>query len=97
LLATSKAELRLLIPFVLPPVSFGGGGWGEILKRLPEISKKQAGTLKVLFETLKMQKNVKPIGAYTESTDLIFKAFKKIIHLVTLSLAWPSWKQTDIS
>jgi hypothetical protein len=26
------------------------------------------------------------IGAYIESTDLIFKACKKIIHLVTLSL-----------
>jgi hypothetical protein len=27
---------------------------------------------KGLFETLKMPKNVKTIGAYTESTDLIF-------------------------
>jgi len=33
-----------------------------------------------------MQKNFKTIGAYTENADLIFKAFKKIIHLVTLSL-----------
>jgi hypothetical protein len=33
-----------------------------------------------------MQQNLKTIGAYTESTDLIFKALKKIIHLVTLSL-----------
>jgi hypothetical protein len=33
-----------------------------------------------------MQKNLKTISAYTESTDLIFKAFNKIIHLVTLSL-----------
>jgi hypothetical protein len=39
----------------------------------------RGGTLKVLFETLKMQKNLKTISAYTESTDLIFKAFKKII------------------
>ncbi len=33
-----------------------------------------------------MQKNLKTNGAYTESTDLIFKAFKKVIHLVTFSL-----------
>jgi hypothetical protein len=33
-----------------------------------------------------MQKNKKTIGAYAESADLIFKTFKKIIHLVTLSL-----------
>ncbi len=33
-----------------------------------------------------MQKNFTTIGAYTESTDLIFKGSKKIIHLVTLSL-----------
>jgi hypothetical protein len=33
-----------------------------------------------------MQINFKTIGAYTESTDLILKAFKQIIHLVTLSL-----------
>jgi hypothetical protein len=39
-----------------------------------------------LYETLKMQKKLKTISAYTESTDLIFKAFKQIIHLVTLSL-----------
>ncbi len=32
-----------------------------------------------------MQKNLKTINAYTESTDLIFKAFK-IIYLLTLSL-----------
>jgi hypothetical protein len=40
----------------------------------------------VLFETLKMQKNLITIGVYTESTDMIVKAFKKIIHLVALSL-----------
>jgi hypothetical protein len=28
-------------------------------------------------------KNIKTIGAYTESTDLIFKAFPKIIHFAT--------------
>jgi hypothetical protein len=37
-----------------------------------------------------MQKNVKTIGAYREGTDLIFKDFKKIIHLVTLSLFCPA-------
>ncbi len=30
-----------------------------------------------LYETLKMQKNLKTISACTESTDLIFEAFKK--------------------
>jgi hypothetical protein len=40
--------------------------------------------LKVLFETLKMQKNFKTISAYTESSDLIFKDFIKISHLMTL-------------
>jgi hypothetical protein len=35
---------------------------------------------------MKMQKNLKTIIVYTESTDLIFKAFKQIIHLVTLFL-----------
>ncbi len=33
-----------------------------------------------------MQQNLKTIGAYTESTDLIFTAFKLIIRLVTLSI-----------
>jgi hypothetical protein len=33
-----------------------------------------------------MQKNLKAIDAYTESTDLIFKAFKQIINFVALSL-----------
>jgi hypothetical protein len=28
-------------------------------------------------------KNLKTIGAYTESSDLIFETFKKIIYLVT--------------
>jgi hypothetical protein len=40
---------------------------------------------KTLFEILKMQKNLNIIGVYTESTDLTFKVFKTIIHLVTLS------------
>jgi hypothetical protein len=35
---------------------------------------------------LKMQKKFKNIGAYTESTDLIFKALKHLIHLMTLFL-----------
>jgi hypothetical protein len=30
-----------------------------------------------LYETLKMQKKLKTISASTESTDLIFKVFKK--------------------
>jgi hypothetical protein len=34
----------------------------------------------------KAAKKLKTIGVYTESTDFIFKTFKKIIHLVTLSL-----------
>ncbi len=34
----------------------------------------------------KEAKKLKTIGAYTESTDLTFKAFKKSIHLVTQSL-----------
>ncbi len=33
----------------------------------------------------KQHKDFKTIGAYTESTDLIFKTFNKIIHLVTQS------------
>ena len=36
------------------------------------------------LKVLEVAKNFKTIGAYTESTDLIFKAFKQIIHLVTL-------------
>ncbi len=90
--ATSEAELRLPVPFE-KPVSLGGGG-GEILMRLPgkmsRISKNfhrsKQEVLKVLFEKLKMQKNLKNIGPYTESTDFIFNAFKKIIHLVALFL-----------
>jgi hypothetical protein len=84
---------RIEAPNSLPVAASLVGGWGEILMwlsvkylELVRISKKQAGTLKVHFETLKMHKNLKTIGAYTESTDLICKAFKKIIHLVTLSL-----------
>jgi hypothetical protein len=38
-----------------------------------------------------MQKNLKTIAAYTESTDLIFKAFKQMIYLVTLSLLKKCW------
>jgi hypothetical protein len=32
-----------------------------------------------------MPKNLKTIDTYTESTDLIFRTFKKLIHFVTLS------------
>jgi hypothetical protein len=42
--------------------------------------------LKSTFRYTEDAKNIKAIGAFTESTDLIFKAFKTIIHLVTLSL-----------
>jgi hypothetical protein len=38
------------------------------------------------FSIIRKQKKFKTIGAYTESTDLIFKTFKKIIDLVTQSL-----------
>jgi hypothetical protein len=63
----SNTELRLLTPFELPPVSFWGGGGGAnfdaaFCKKYPElvtVFKKQA----VLFETLKMQINLKTIGA----------------------------------
>jgi hypothetical protein len=47
--------------------------------RLPVKYLEFAGTLKVHFETYKMQKILKTIGTNLESTDLIFKAFKKII------------------
>jgi hypothetical protein len=40
----------------------------------------------ILFITEDAEKILKTIGAHTESTDLIFKTFKKFIHLVTLSL-----------
>jgi hypothetical protein len=33
-----------------------------------------------------MQKKIYTIGAFTESTDLIIRTFKKIIHLMTLYL-----------
>jgi hypothetical protein len=46
----------------------------------------EESTSKVRLDTLKMQKNLKTIGAYTESTDFIYKAYKRIVHLVTLSL-----------
>jgi hypothetical protein len=41
---------------------------------------------KIFFLTIKMQIKLKTISACTQSTDLIFKTFKKIIHLGTLSL-----------
>jgi hypothetical protein len=38
------------------------------------------------FRDIEDAKKLKTIGTYTESTDFIFKAFKKVIHLVTLSI-----------
>jgi hypothetical protein len=38
------------------------------------------------FSIIRQQKNLKTIGAYIGSTDLIFKTFQKIIDLVTQSL-----------
>ncbi len=40
----------------------------------------------VLLASMKLLTNSKSIGACTESTDLTFTTFKKIIHLVTQSL-----------
>ncbi len=64
-----------------------------ILMRLPvkylelvRIFKEASRNFKSTFQDIEDAKNLKTIGAYTENTDLIFKAFKKIIHLVTLSL-----------
>jgi len=67
------------------------GGWGRgqdsdvASGKIFRISKSFQRSKEELFETLKMQKNLKTIIANTESTDLVFKAFKKFI-LVALSL-----------
>jgi hypothetical protein len=54
---------------------------------LVRVFKEASRNLKNTFRDIEDAKNLKKnIGAYTESTDLIFKASKKIIHLVTLSL-----------
>jgi hypothetical protein len=42
--------------------------------------------LHLYFLHNKAAKKFKTIGAYTQSTDLIFKTFKKIIHLMTQTL-----------
>jgi hypothetical protein len=64
----------------------GGGGGGNFdaasckisrIIELVRIFKEASRNFKDYFETLKMQKYLKTIGAYTESTDLIFKVFKK--------------------
>ncbi len=85
--------MRLTIPIELPPVSLGvgkGGNSDAASGKISIISKcfhRSKPELKVLVEILKMQKNLKTIGAFTESTYLIFKAFNlKIINLVILSL-----------
>ncbi len=53
---------------------------------LVRIFKEASRNFKSTFQDIEDAKNLKTISAYTESTgtDLIFKAFKKIIHLVTL-------------
>jgi hypothetical protein len=43
-----------------------------------------------------MQKKLNTIGMSTESTDLIFKAFKKTIHFVTLHVPKTRQKQSGI-
>ncbi len=53
---------------------------------LVRVFKEASRNLKNTCRDIEDAKNLKTIGAYTESTDLIFKAFKQIIHLVTLSL-----------
>ncbi len=93
-MAFSKAELRLAIPFALPPVLLeGGGGEGGILMRLPvkylyfvSVFIEASKDLKSTFQDIEDAKKFKTIGAYTESTDFNFQDFKKIIHLVTLSI-----------
>ncbi len=95
--AFSKAELRLKIPLGCRQSLWGEGDSDAASGKISIISKcfhriKQEKYL--LLETLKMQKNLKTIGAYpTESTDLIFKAFENILyftlkefHLVSLVL-----------
>jgi hypothetical protein len=47
----------------------------ELVSFFTELSR----TLIVFFYTIKKQKNLKTIGAYTESTALIFKTFQKIL------------------
>ncbi len=47
---------------------------------------KASKNFKSSFLNNKYAKKFKTIGDYIENTDLIFKVFKKIIHLVTLSL-----------
>ncbi len=93
--AFSKDELWLTISFELPPVllgvSGGGGGLdscaasGKITMELVSIFIEASRTLKITFLNNKDAKNFKTVSAYTDSTDLIFKTFKKFIHFVTLS------------
>jgi hypothetical protein len=71
------------------------GGWGGGLNsdaascKIFIISKcfhRSKQELKKYFSIHLRCKKLKTIGAYTESSDLILKALKKMIHLVTLSL-----------
>jgi hypothetical protein len=58
---------------------------GRILK-LVSVFKEASQDFIFHFLHNKAAKNLKTICAYAESTDLICKTFKKIIHLVTLSI-----------
>jgi hypothetical protein len=92
--ATSKAEIRLPISFKLPPVLLWVGVGEGILMwltvkylELVRIFKEASRNYKSTFQDIEdAKKFLNAIGAYTESIDFIFKAFKKIIHLMTLSL-----------
>jgi hypothetical protein len=59
---------------------------GKISRIIVRVFKEASRNLKSTRRDTEDEKNLKTIGAYTESTDLIFKTFKKIIHLVALSL-----------
>jgi hypothetical protein len=55
----------------------------ELIKVFKEVSRNLKSTFRDIEDAKKFKQT---ISAYTESTDSIFKAFKIIIHLVTLSL-----------
>ncbi len=82
LLAFSKAELKLTIPFELPPVSLGVGG-GGILMRLPSGSKcfhrSKQKFKKYFLRHWSCIKNLKTISAYTESTGFLRSSKKLFI------------------
>jgi hypothetical protein len=63
---------------------FEEGYWKDI--HISKCFHKSKPKLYVLIFHNQAAKNLKTIGAYKESTDLIFKTFKQIIHLVTQSI-----------